>query len=352
MNALSAAENDRRASRARHYHSAPRGTERMLAGSLLGLMLLVGASSVHAQARGDGARTYWKKPVDTHAVTTTFQINTGNVGFNTDLPITGAVIESTVFIASYTAYFGLLGRTNMVTLALPAGTMSGHTTGVSPVAVDIATKGRADPVLSWDINLIGGPATDVREFASYRQRTVADFNVWITAPLGSYDEDEPASIGTNRWMFRLGFPFVQTLGRGNPGRMTSLEILPSVSFFTVEEGRMRTEQDPLFNLQVHLTRDLMEQVWLSADGIWQKGGATTVDGVSQDNAQSAISVGLTIAYQITPSFRLTSSWGNSVNDEDDGVNMNTITFALSYGWNPTALRAAREAQAARGEGTR
>lgn len=172
MNALTAAENDRRASRARHYHSAPRGTERMLAGSLLGLMLLVGASSVHAQARGDGARTYWKKPVDTHAVTTTFQINTGNVGFNTDLPITGAVIESTVFIASYTAYFGLLGRTNMVTLALPAGTMSGHTTGVSPVAVDIATKGRADPVLSWDINLIGGPAMDVREFASYRQRTV------------------------------------------------------------------------------------------------------------------------------------------------------------------------------------
>lgn len=180
----------------------------------------------------------------------------------------------------------------------------------------------------------------------------ADFNVWITAPLGSYDEDEPASIGTNRWMFRLGFPFVQTLGRGNPGRMTSLEIFPSVSFFTVEDGGMRTEQDPLFNLQVHLTRDLMEQVWLSADGIWQKGGATTVDGVSQDNAQSAISVGLTIAYQITPSFRLTSSWGNSVNDEDDGVNMNTITFALSYGWNPTALRAAREAQAARGEGTR
>src|SRR5690606_37472496 len=186
MNALTAAENDRRASRARHYHSAPRGTERMLAGSLLGLMLLVGASSVHAQARGDGARTYWKKPIDTHAVTTTFQMNTGNVGFNTDLPITGAVIESTVFIASYTAYFGLLGRTNMVTLALPAGTMSGHTTGVSPVAIDVATKGRADPVLSWDINLVGGPAMDVQEFASYRQRTIADFNVWITAPFGSH----------------------------------------------------------------------------------------------------------------------------------------------------------------------
>src|SRR5690606_41741873 len=71
MNALTGAENDRRASRARHYHSAPRRSERMLACSLLCSMLLVGASSVHDQARGDGARTYRNDHDGTHEVTVT-----------------------------------------------------------------------------------------------------------------------------------------------------------------------------------------------------------------------------------------------------------------------------------------
>ena len=301
-------------------------------------------SPLHAQARGDGARAYWKKPIGTHAVSTTFQLSTGNVGFNTELPITGAVIESTVFIASYTAYFGLFGRLNMATIALPAGTMTGNTTGVSPIAIDVATKGRADPVLSWNINLIGGPALDVREFASYRQRTVIDFNTWITAPLGSHDEEEPVNIGTDRWMFRFGFPFIQTLGRWNPGSITTLELFPSVSFFTASgPDSARVEQKPMFNLQGHITRDLVEQLWVSLDGIWQKGGETSIDDVDQDNEQNATSLGLTVGYQITPAFRLTASWGNSLNDDDDGVNTNTITFQMAYGWNPAALRAARRA---------
>lgn len=297
-------------------------------------------AALRAQARGDGPRTYWKKPINTHAITTTLQFTTGNVGFNTELPITGAVIETTVFIASYTVFFGLFGRTNMLSLALPAGSTTGNTTGISPIAIDFAGKGRADPVFFWNVNVIGGPALRPAAFATYRQRTLVDFNLWITAPWGDHDDEDAISLGTDRWMFRLGVPVAQTIGPWSPGRITTLEVFPSVSLFTTAVGETRVEQDPMFNLQVHITRDVVPDLWLSADGIWQEGGGTTEDGVDQDNAQSAISLGLTIGYQITPAFRLTSSWGNSLNDDEDGMNTNTITFMLSYGWNPTAMAAA------------
>ncbi len=310
-------------------------------------LVLVVPLQLGAQARGDGARTYWKKPVRTQAVSTMLQFTTGNVtGFNLEIPITGAVIESTVYMASYSLFFDMFGRNNLVSLALPAGTTRGNTTGVSPIAIDFAAKGRADPVFFWNINLTGGPALNVREFASYEQRTTLDFNAYVAAPFGEHDPDESVNIGTNRWMFRFGFPLIQKIGPWAPGRITTLEIFPSISFFTTDDGgnpdRTTIKQDPLFNLQGHLTRDLLEQLWISADALWQKGGETSEDGVKQGNEQNATSVGLTIAYQITPVFRLATSWGNSLNDDEDGMNTNTITFMFTYGWNPVAIALERQ----------
>jgi hypothetical protein len=264
--------------------------------------------------------------------------NGNSSGFNTNLPVgDAAVLDSRVFGFNYTTFFNLLGRANQISFTLPAGTLSGNTTGATPTAVDVAAKGRADPVAFWNVNLVGAPAMSLAEYAQWEQRTLFDFNLYVVAPLGVYDEDRILNVGTGRWTIRIGAPFIQSFGPFVPGRRTTLELIPSVAFFTDREQLGNTvSQDPVFRVEGHITRDLTPELFISIDAGWQSGGATTVAGVDQDNAQSSVSLGLSVGYQISETFSMTSSWGNTLTDPEDGLNMNMVRFKFTYGWNPTA----------------
>ena len=57
-----------------------------------------------ADAQGEGARTYWKAPANTHAVGTHLMFVDGNAsGFNPALPVSGAAFASRIYMANYTA---------------------------------------------------------------------------------------------------------------------------------------------------------------------------------------------------------------------------------------------------------
>jgi hypothetical protein len=56
-------------------------------------------------------------------------------------------------------------------------------------------------------------------------------------------------------------------------------------------GTSRLEQDPLFVLEYHLSRNLSPGFWLSADAYYNTGGETKIDGIPQDNAADTLRIG-------------------------------------------------------------
>jgi hypothetical protein len=324
-----------------------RGTGRgfALSGCLLFGLLLPGG----LVGQGEGARSYWKAPANTHSLGPWIMLLTGNAsGFNTAVPVDGASIDTRVYMVNYTSFFNLFGRRNQASLTLPFGSLSGTTTGVSPGTLAAAAKGNADPTIWWAVNVLGAPAQTLAEYAGWEQRTILDAQVYVTAPLGSYDADELLNLGTNRWSVRFGLPFVQSIGSFMPGQRTTLELVPSLTLYTDNDQANRgTEvlgQDPLFKVEGHLTRDVTDKLWLSGDAMYTSGGETKIDGEPQDNAQTTFALGFTVGFELSEDVSFMGIWGNSLTDPEDGINMNMIWLRFSYHWNPTAQRAAAQRQ--------
>lgn len=323
-------------------------------------LLLIHAPSAFAQ--GEGARAYWKAPANTHAVGTHLMFVDGNAsGFNPAIPVSGAAFTSRIYLLNYTAFFNFLGRRNEVSVTQPFGTVEATTTGLQPIGLDVAGKGRADLAAWWAFNLVGAPAQSLQEAMQWEQRTLLDAQLFVTAPFGEYDEERFLNVGTNRWTVRFGLPFVQSIGEFTPGRRTTLELVPSVTLFgdndalrslTIEDGApvffSRTlSQDPLYKVEGHLTRDITKELWVSADAMYVGGGETSLDGIAQDNSQSSFGVGFTVAYKVSDKVELRALWGDFLTDEEDGIDTSMLWLRATYAWNPTADRLAEQAAAAR-----
>jgi hypothetical protein len=314
-----------------------------------------------AFAQGEGARTYWKAPANTHAAGTFLMFVDGNAsGFNPALPVSGAAFASRIYMLNYAAFFNFLGRRNQASVTQPFGTVAATTTGLQPISLDVAAKGRADLAAWWAFNLIGAPAQTLQEYSQWEQRTLLDAQVFVNAPFGEYDEEAFLNVGTNRWTVRFGLPFVQSIGDFTPGRRTTFELVPSVTLFgendalrglTIEDGApvfasRNLSQDPLYKVEGHLTRDITEDLWVSADALYVGGGETSLDGVAQDNSQSSFGVGLTVAYKVSEKVELRALWGDYLTDETDGIDTSMLWLRMTYAWNPTADRLAKQAMAA------
>jgi len=306
-----------------------------------------------AAAQGEGARAYWKAPANTHALGPWMMFVDGNAsGFNPNLPVQNAAISTRVYMVNYTAFFNLLGRRNQVSVTQPFGTVSGTTTGLNPTDISVAGKGRADLTAWWAINLFGAPAQSLLEYSQWEQRTIIDAQVYVTAPTGEYDTDKLLNTGTNRWTYRFGLPFVQSIGAFTPGRRTTLELTPSVTFFGDNTEAFRNTavlgQDPIYKVEGHITRDITDKLWIAGDALWQAGGETSVDGEKQDNSQSSFGIGFTIAFRISDEVEFRGLWGDFLTDEEDGLDSSMVWLRLSYAWNPTATKMAKQQAEAAG----
>jgi hypothetical protein len=249
----------------------------------------------------------------------------------------GANFDATMALAGYALAFPLYDRAAMVALILPMGRISGDV-NVNGRTVKETGRGFGDPMLEFDINLIGPPAQrNIPDVLRYEPGFSLDLLVDLAIPVGEYDSDQSLNIGQNRWYGRVGMPVIWQLGQWVPGRRTTLELLPSVWFFgdnTDYAGGKTMETDPAFQLDAHLTRDLTDHFWGSIDGVYYTGGKATIEGVSGDSL-SNLGVGLTLGYQINDNLNLTVGYKSTVNDSaDDDLKMDVFMVSLVYGWHP------------------
>jgi hypothetical protein len=234
----------------------------------------------------------------------------------------------------------LFDRTLTLAVLQPVGRVASQTTVEGLTSREDAT-GFGDPMIEVGINLIGPKAIrNIPDLLRYEPRISLDLIVDLAFPIGEYDNDQALNLGQNRWYGRVGTPIVWQIGPWVPGRRTTLEVLPSVWFFSDNTDYFAAQQpgrtlstDPMFQLETHLTRDFTEHLWASLDSTWVAGGKSTVNGVGGDSLNN-LGIGFTLGYQITDNLSLTAGYMATVNDSDPSdLRMDGFRISLTYGWH-------------------
>jgi len=283
-------------------------------------------------------RFYWKSLAGANAVPVIFQSLSGNANpiDPAHLVSADADIDANVLIAGYAKMLPLFDRTLTLAVLEPVGRISGEAT-VAGLTYDQDATGFGDPMNEAGINLIGPKAMrSIPDLLRYEPKFSLDLIVDVAFPVGEYDSDQALNLGQNRWYGRVGAPIIQQIGPWVPGRRTTLELFPSVWFFSDNDdyvGGHRLSTDLIFQLEAHLTRDLTEHFWGSLDSTWVTGGKSSIDGDPGDSLNN-LGVGFTLGYQITANLSLPAGYMATVNDNGDkDLRMDGFRISLTYGWH-------------------
>jgi len=301
-------------------------------------MLIMGVFCPPQTLAQTPARFYWKTLSDANAVPLIYESISGNTNpFDYAHTVTpGASFDATLALAGYARTFSLFDRAAMAAIILPMGRISGEVT-VGAITVNQSASGFGDPMLEFNINLLGPPAQkNIPDVIRYEPGFSVDLLVDLALPIGEYDNDQQLNIGQNRWYGRLGVPVIWQLGPWVPGRRTTLEFLPAVWLFGNNDDfvgqTMKT--DPMFQLDAHLSRDFTEHFWGSLDAAWYTGGKASINGVEGEKLNN-LGFGLTLGYAINENLNLTFGYKSTVNDSaPDDLRMDNFMISFVYGWHP------------------
>lgn len=310
------------------------GRARLPATALLALSTL---SPLAAQAQTP-ARFYLDTLSGASAVPLIVESVNGNTNpFDPAHTVTpGADFEATLTMVGYARTFALFDRSALAAIILPMGRISGDVT-LGGRTVSQSASGFGDPMLEFDINLLGPPAQkNLPDVMRYEPGFSLDLLVDLALPIGEYDKDQALNIGQNRWYGRVGLPITWQLGAWVPGRRTTLELLPAVWLFGDNDDYLgqRLETEPMFQLDAHLTRDFTEHLWGSLDAVWFNGGEATINGVKGESTDN-FGLGFTLGYSLNDNLNLTFGYKSTLNDSDPGdMQMDSFNLSLVFGWHP------------------
>jgi hypothetical protein len=286
-----------------------------------------------ASATDDGPRMYWNAPVGTNILQAYFWTASGNSltpentyvnpNFQTDINIG---------VLGYNKILDFNGHTAIATAVITAGKASGSLLNHSIKS----SSGIGDLYLQGVVNLFGAPALQAEAFGTYKQESVLSLLVGLTAPTGDYENNRALNLGMNRWNLRIGLPFMYTIGEWIPGKITTIELLPSIWFYKDNDNSFSQtlSQDPMYTLETHITRDITQQIFVSLDYFIQRTGETSLDGIKQNNAHTSNSLGATIGYMLNAQTQFQLRYASTLNpnEEQSELDANMFQFNLNYFW--------------------
>jgi hypothetical protein len=308
---------------------------RYLSATIIALIMLCQMSAL-AQVP---PRFYWQSLSGANAVPVIFQSLSGNANpvdpAHFVSPEISGSVDANVLVAGYAKMLPLFDRTVTLAVLEPMGRISGDAIVRGQTSSQDAT-GFGDPMVEAGINLIGPKAMrSIPDLLRYEPRFSLNAIVDLAFPIGEYDNDQVLNLGQNRWYGRVGAPIVWQIGPWVPGRRTTLEVLPSVWFFSDNDDYVgqTLSTDPMFQVEAHLTRDFTEHFWGSVDSTYMAGGKSSVSGVSGDSLNN-VGVGFTLGYQINDNISLTAGYMATVNDsEPTDLQMDGFRISFTYGWH-------------------
>jgi hypothetical protein len=227
-------------------------------------------------------RNYENTPVGVNQIELSYAYVRANASIDPSLVIEGAKLDLNQGTISYTRYFGLFGRMAWVAPSIPLAGLDGSVTGTN---VSGSIAGAGDTNYEFAILLKGGPALSVAEFAKYKPTTVVGVSLNMTAPTGLYRASKILNLGSDRWSFKPEIGLTHPFG---PDQRWAIDAYANCYFYTDSTSYRGTEvlrQEPLPGLEGHLSYGFGERVVGSLDTRFSFRGATTIDGVGQDDSQ-------------------------------------------------------------------
>jgi hypothetical protein len=268
-----------------------------------------------ARAQDLEPRAYSNAPVGLNFLVVAYAHAQGGVVFEPTVPLENAHLEVPSAAVAFARSLEVAGRSAKFDVVQPYAWLSGQA-DLNGVTQQRDVTGLADTRLRFSINLYGAPALTLKEYASYRQDVIVGVSVLATAPVGQYDPDRLANIGTNRWSVKPEVGVSWARGRW------IFELDGAVALYQDNDdyfGGQTLEQDPIYSTQAHVIHSFRSGVWGAIDATWYGGGRTTTNGVEGDNLQRNTRVGLTLAFPVNRrnSIKLYASSGVSTRTGSD-----------------------------------
>ena len=263
-------------------------------------LMLVLLLSATALSQDMEPRAYSNAPTGLNIVLVSLVHSRGNIVLDTGLPIEDAKAEVNLAAAAYVRSLNVWGKSAKVAVVLPVadadaqGILAGD-------FVAINRQGLGDALVRFGVNFYGAPALTMKDFAKYRQKTIAGFTLQAGLPTGQYDNTKQINLGTNRYSLRAELGFSHHMKRW------TLEAALGRAWFTDNDEFLVTStrgQQPISSFQGHLIYTIRRGMWLSLNNVYFKGGGKILDGVRQNDRQENTRTGLTFAMPLKPGHAL------------------------------------------------
>lgn len=296
----------------------------------------LGVAAAPAFAVDDGPRAYFPLPAGTNVVNVIGLFESSNASLDPATAIKGANLDLNVGVLQYTRTLNIGGQSAALVAALPFGEVSGEATIAGPLGnlsqtFETSSSGIGDLNIGAIIGLVGSPALTRQQYVQHKPGFSMGAMLWVTAPTGAYDAQKLINFGTNRWAIRLGAPLGWAIGGSYLApNLTTIEFVPSVTFFTANEDPFRADrrtQGALFRLESHITHNFSRALWASIDLTANSGGATETDGIDDDNNKSWAGAGVSLGLNLSPAIGVYASYGgiyagNAAAPEGQGFRFN------------------------------
>ncbi len=319
--------------------------------AILTAMAITLAFSGTAHAVDDGARAYWKGRDGTNV----FSIQYLNLNLQASDTVQfdpahfiypNADVEANVMIATWARHMTLFNRPSVLSVNLTAGSVDLDATDgldspfVPPsempaTAFSQSSSGYADPSVQLDINLFGTtPLISTVQLVNYEPTWTVDAAVMLAFPVGEYDEDKLVNMGLNRWWGRIAFPIKYHFGVFSPGYMSSFELIPSVWIFEENDDFLgqELENDPMWQIEAHLTNDFTRTFFGSLDLIYRSGFQSEIDGVKLGSDLEIGNLGFTLNFSVTDNVTIRTSFSSNVFGDND-IDTSMIRLQFVYAWD-------------------
>ena len=319
--------------------------------TILTTIAIIFSFSGTALAVDDGARAYWKGRDGTNVVS--FQYLNLNMQasdakqFAPNLYIyPNADVEADIMIASWARHMTLFNRPSTLSVNLAAGSVDLDASAsldspfVPPgelpgTAFSQSSSGYADPSVQLDINLAGTtPLISTVDLVNYEPTWTVDAAVMLAFPVGEYDEDKLVNMGLNRWYGRLALPIKYHFGVFSPGYMSSFELIPSVWIFEENDDFLgqTLDNDPLWQIEAHLTRDFTGTFYGSLDLLYRSGFQSEIDGVEVGDEVDIGDFGFTLNFHVTDNLAIRTSYSSNVFG-DNAIDNSLLRIQFVYAWH-------------------
>lgn len=272
-------------------------------------------------------------PIGANFAGVAYAYTTGTISLDPELRIQNGQFDVQTIGVKYIRSFDLLGKSARVDIGLPyqVGHWSGLLNGV-PAAVD--RSGFADSSVRFAVNLFGAPPLKGKEFAEYRatkadNETIVGVGLALQLPTGQYYSDKLINLGDNRFTIRPQLGAVHNWGKWSAELTVQAWVYTdNDSFF---QGK-KLGQDPLFTTDANLIYTFRPGLWVAGSLGYAGAGATSVNGVSNNDSQSNLGFGFSVGIPISHAVGVKLYYIGGRTEVHTGQDADTFAAAISVMW--------------------